>query len=312
MLTCFLTSPIISSQINVIYKDGTIRPHKNSKYCAATKSLKSGSVLKWIDCEKLHNSTKFFGNFSVQLTFEAYESGYPYGNQNLIRSSHQNDKCWSTKSPYATDSKVFKKKNSFVYLSECKWPYFNFNETQLFSFAKENRILLAHPTSPTVYFSGKYQAYVGVPFLGANQKLRSRYMYNIEIEDQHDVQTFLNITTLLEFWGKSVVSKNLENVVSLYDDDATLWPTLSNNLRTNKNEIKDYFSGSFAKTNLTGPIEWNKKSETTISDNSVMQSGIYVFQVGSGKISARYSFLLRKIEDNWKIVHHHSSKLPEV
>ena len=202
VFTCFLSSSVIS--FDGFHEDGTVRPQKNSKYCAATKTLEPGSVLKWIDCKKLFQSDEFYGNFS------AVRPDKSYGYQNLIQSNDRNDTCWTMRSP---KSKGFKSKYSFVTLDSCDES--SFSESQLFYFTKQSLILLANSTSASAYFIDNWKAYVGIPFLGADEALRSRLMYNIEIDEQNELLTFW----VLESWAESVVTKNLYKVSNLYDDN---------------------------------------------------------------------------------------------
>jgi len=121
----------------------------------------------------------------------------------------------------------------------------------------------------------------------------------------------------LDSWGKAVKSKERAAVLAHYAEGGTLWPTLSNVLRVersppgNNRAIEDYFVLFLAKIDGVGDVEWNEKVAQPIDDNHCMWSGVYTFSLTQGKVRARFSYLVKKVGDEWKIMHHHSSQMPE-
>ena len=113
----------------------------------------------------------------------------------------------------------------------------------------------------------------------------------------------------LNQWGEAVAKQDKETVLSLYSDDATLWPTLSNVLRQTKDTIGDYFDLFLPK--IDGPVEWNQCAYQAIDDSNCVWSGIYTFQLKECQTRARFTYVLKKVDDAWKIYHHHSSLMPE-
>jgi hypothetical protein len=113
----------------------------------------------------------------------------------------------------------------------------------------------------------------------------------------------------LDSWGKSVSNKNKTKVMEHYIDTATLWPTLSNELRQGTDRISDYFDHFLPKIN--GNVEWNQCCYQAISDTHCVWSGIYSFQLTQGITRARFTYVLIKPGEDWKIKHHHSSLMPE-
>ena len=113
----------------------------------------------------------------------------------------------------------------------------------------------------------------------------------------------------LKEWGESVESKNKEAVLNLYSDGASLWPTLSNRLRQSRDQIADYFDLFLPK--IDGPVEWNQCAFQPINEDYCVWSGIYTFQLKDGQTRARFTYVLKKENDSWKIYHHHSSLMPE-
>jgi uncharacterized protein (TIGR02246 family) len=102
---------------------------------------------------------------------------------------------------------------------------------------------------------------------------------------------------------------NPDTVTALYADNAVLLPTVSNQVRHNHEEIRDYFVGFLQKSPQGVVDEFNVN---ILSDTHVTNSGIYTFTFGDGsKVSARFSYLYVASDDGWKILQHHSSAMPE-
>ena len=117
-----------------------------------------------------------------------------------------------------------------------------------------------------------------------------------------------DIIELFDEWNQALQTKDPDKVVSLYADDAVLLPTLSNEVRHNHHEIKDYFIHFLAK-NPQGSID---ESNIRIFDDLAVNSGIYSFKFGDGTIAkARFTFVYLFKDQIWKIIEHHSSLLPE-
>ena len=110
----------------------------------------------------------------------------------------------------------------------------------------------------------------------------------------------------LETWGNAVAKKDMAAVLNCYVASATLWPTLSNKLRTTTAEIQDYFELFLPKIN--GSVEWNHVNCQVINDDYCVCAGTYTFDLTSGKTVARFTYTLTKqATGEWKILHHHSS-----
>ena len=55
-------------------------------------------------------------------------------------------------------------------------------------------------------------------------------------------------------WLNAVAKQDKDELLSLYSDDATLWPTLSNVFRQSNDEISDYFDLFLQK--IDGEVEF--------------------------------------------------------
>jgi len=112
---------------------------------------------------------------------------------------------------------------------------------------------------------------------------------------------------LLEKWTNAVKSGDPKQVTDLYLDDAVLLGTFSNEERVGHELILEYFENL-----LKSPVEVEIVSEhPNVFKSVVVNSGLYNFVTNGKTINARFSFVYNKDNDEWKIVSHHSSVMPE-
>ncbi|BFM17739.1 hypothetical protein R50073_39220 [Maricurvus nonylphenolicus] len=116
------------------------------------------------------------------------------------------------------------------------------------------------------------------------------------------------IVALFEEWNNALQTGNPKNVVALYETNAILLPTVSNQVRHNHAEIEDYFVHFLAK----GPKgEINESNVRTFGDIAI-NSGVYTFTFSDGaSVQARFSYMYRWNGQRWMIIEHHSSAMPE-
>jgi uncharacterized protein (TIGR02246 family) len=118
-----------------------------------------------------------------------------------------------------------------------------------------------------------------------------------------------DVLGLFDQWNTALSTLNPDTVTALYADNAVLLPTVSNQVRHNHEEIRDYFVGFLQKAPQGVVDEFNVN---ILSDTHVTNSGVYTFTFGDGsKVSARFSYLYVASDDGWKILQHHSSAMPE-
>lgn len=119
------------------------------------------------------------------------------------------------------------------------------------------------------------------------------------------------IESLFTAWNSSLQSGDPDKVVTNYANDAVLLPTMSKKVRHGREEIKDYFN-HFLTLNPRGEI--NEKNIRIYGDIAV-NSGLYTFKIRKSEeeeeIKARFTFVYKKTENEWKIIEHHSSVMPE-
>jgi hypothetical protein len=98
-------------------------------------------------------------------------------------------------------------------------------------------------------------------------------------------------------------------VAQLYAPHATLLPTLSNQPRNDHESIQDYFV-TFLQRQPRGRII---QGSIEIDGILAVDTGIYEFIMATNGsvVRARYTFVYQLLENEWKILHHHSSLMPE-
>lgn len=116
------------------------------------------------------------------------------------------------------------------------------------------------------------------------------------------------VIMLFEEWNSALKSGEPENVADLYAPGAILVPTMSNKVRHNHEEIKDYFVHFLANKPVGDILESNIRDFGEI----VINSGIYQFTFQDGSaVKARFTYAYKLINERWLIIEHHSSQMPE-
>ena len=121
------------------------------------------------------------------------------------------------------------------------------------------------------------------------------------------------ILGLFEEWNNALLSRDASQVTALYSPDAVLLPTVSNKVRHNHGEIRDYFEHFIQKNPSGNLIEHNIR----VFDNMAINSGVYHFSLDTkyderSIVKARYTFVYKKFDGKWLIIEHHSSAFPEI
>ncbi len=119
-----------------------------------------------------------------------------------------------------------------------------------------------------------------------------------------------DIAALFDLWNSTLQTGDAKQVAALYAADAVLLPTFSSAIRQTPDAIEEYFE-EFLKSNPKGTILHQKVS---VYDQIAINSGVYQFETSiSGieqKMCARFTFVYRKDDKDWKIIEHHSSVMP--
>ena len=115
------------------------------------------------------------------------------------------------------------------------------------------------------------------------------------------------MTDMLQTWVEKIRTNEPSQVAALYHDDGLLLGTFSDIERKGYDFILKYFE-NLLKSQVNVEIVTQHKHET---DSLVTNSGLYNFIVDGKTVNARFSFVFIKTADDWKILSHHSSVLPE-
>ena len=121
------------------------------------------------------------------------------------------------------------------------------------------------------------------------------------------------IAALFDDWNETLRTGGPADMALRYAEDGILLPTVSNQVRSNRVEIADYFE-HFLLLHPRGTI--NEQHIDVLDTNTAVNSGVYTFDlIKEGEptfVVARYSFLYEKIGGKWLIKSHHSSAMPEM
>ncbi|MFP4392082.1 MAG: SgcJ/EcaC family oxidoreductase [Desulfohalobiaceae bacterium] len=116
------------------------------------------------------------------------------------------------------------------------------------------------------------------------------------------------ISRLLQQWFKALETGDPGQVALLYEQSSILLPTVSNQVKHNRKEIQDYFVHFLAQKPRGTVQEENIRTFGQIAINS----GVYAFTFQDASwVQARFSFVYRWSGQQWMIVEHHSSRMPE-
>ena len=117
------------------------------------------------------------------------------------------------------------------------------------------------------------------------------------------------IAALFDRWNDSLQKGDPTKVVANYAERSILLPTVSNKPRLTPEEKTDYFT-HFLKGKPSGTIDLR---QIDISGDIAVDSGLYTFTLAAeGKsVKARYTFVYKWDGEDWLIISHHSSAMPE-
>ena len=105
-----------------------------------------------------------------------------------------------------------------------------------------------------------------------------------------------HIAALFEEWNTALQTGEPKNVTALYESNAILLPTISNQVRHNHEEIEDYFIHFLAK----GPKGIINESNIRTFGNIAINSGIYTFTFSDGNsVQARFTYVYRWNGQRW-------------
>jgi uncharacterized protein (TIGR02246 family) len=122
--------------------------------------------------------------------------------------------------------------------------------------------------------------------------------------------TDTQVRELFTDWNEALATLDPEQVADRYAPDAVLLPTVSNEVRTDRAGIVDYFE-HFLENKPQGTIL--SSHVKLLNPNAAIDTGTYRFSLngGASTVDARYTFVYERVGGEWLIVNHHSSAMPE-
>lgn len=130
-----------------------------------------------------------------------------------------------------------------------------------------------------------------------------------------DTDVRREIQECFEQWIAAVTSGRKsapDDVLVFYDEEASLWATFSPERRNTPDLLREYFVRF---TGLSGLQADVVESDILVFDSFAVNRGLYTFSYeGSGErvsVPARFSFTYIRREEGWRIIEHHSSRVPE-
>ena len=114
-------------------------------------------------------------------------------------------------------------------------------------------------------------------------------------------------------WNDALIAKDFDKVAALYSStDLSFLPTASPKFIRDPHSTKEYFM-EFLKKLPEGTITADNVQR--FGPDAYLHTGLYTFMTGPADdrrpVEARFSYMWRKVDGAWKIVHHHSSALPK-
>lgn len=135
-------------------------------------------------------------------------------------------------------------------------------------------------------------------------------LYRMKVRSNNNPET---IRGVIQNWVDTVCRHNPKEIVSLYAPDGVLLGTVAENMKVGQNSIIEYFDMFVGKKPCGYLTEMNVQN---FGCDYAIADGTYTFELTNEKgeidiVPARYTFVLRRINGEWKIATHHSSAQPE-
>ncbi|TVQ79298.1 MAG: SgcJ/EcaC family oxidoreductase [Bradymonadales bacterium] len=116
---------------------------------------------------------------------------------------------------------------------------------------------------------------------------------------------------LFEDWGRALESGDPKKAAGLYAEEAIFFPTFSSEVKTKPQEIEEYFE-KFLRRAPRAKLELSFFRD--FGDFFIHSGRFSLEYLGADssqqKAFARFHFLYKKVEEEWKILEHHSSLDP--
>ena len=118
--------------------------------------------------------------------------------------------------------------------------------------------------------------------------------------------------TIVDHWADHFNNGNLERLLDMYQEEATLLPTFSPNLLSTPKQIEEYFVRTM-EHQASVKIDAGTTIKKKFSENMYLMTGFYIFYFGNNhkrEFKSRFTFLI-DFSTEKPIQHHHSSQISE-
>ena len=117
---------------------------------------------------------------------------------------------------------------------------------------------------------------------------------------------------IIDHWAQHFNNGNLERLLDMYHEEATLLPTFSPNLLSNLEQIEEYFVRTI-EYQASVEIDDSQTIKRKLSENIYLLTGFYSFYFDNNRkreFKSRFTFLI-DLSTEKPILHHHSSQISE-
>ena len=117
---------------------------------------------------------------------------------------------------------------------------------------------------------------------------------------------------IIDHWAQHFNNGNLERLLDMYHEEATLLPTFSPNLLSTPKQIEEYFIRTM-EHQASVKIDAGTTIKKKFSENMYLMTGFYIFYFGNNhkkEFKSRFTFLI-DLSTEKPIQHHHSSQISE-
>jgi uncharacterized protein (TIGR02246 family) len=112
-------------------------------------------------------------------------------------------------------------------------------------------------------------------------------------------------------WAEAYNSRQPARITALYDSDAVFWGTTAKTISTTPDAVAEYFKDMPKTPNSR--VTFGEQNIRVYGDIAI-NTGYYAFSVvRDGKPTtnpSRFTFVFRNQDGQWKIIDHHSSRVP--
>ena len=116
---------------------------------------------------------------------------------------------------------------------------------------------------------------------------------------------------IIETWTECFNSGNLECILDMYHESATLLPTFLSKALSTREQIKDYFIKTI-EGQASVELDHDRTIKKRFSEDIYLMTGAYTFCIktkDNAKYLSWFTFLIDLSADS-PIKHHHSSRVP--